>query len=102
MIHVIATIELRPGLRDEFLGEFRAIVPAVLAEAGCLSYGPTLDVASGIGAQPPARPDVVTIVESWEGLDHLKAHLAAPHIVAYRERVKDMVLSTTLSVLEPA
>ena len=102
MIHVIATIELHPGRREAFLAEFRKLVPLVLAEEGCVAYGPTVDVASGISAQPPVRPDVVTVVETWESLDHLRAHLAAPHMLEYRTRVKEMVVKTTLSVLEPA
>ncbi|HEX8203429.1 MAG TPA: putative quinol monooxygenase [Isosphaeraceae bacterium] len=102
MIHVIATIELHAGRRADFLAEFRKVVPPVLAEAGCLEYGPAVDVATDLAAQPPARPDVVTVVEKWASLDHLKQHLAAPHMREYRERVQDMVARTTLSVLEPA
>lgn len=63
MIHVIATIELAPGKREAFLTEFRKLVPLVHQEAGCLDYGPTIDVASGIAAQAPPRNDVVTVVE---------------------------------------
>ena len=102
MIHVIATIELQPGRREEFLAEFRKLVPLVHAEEGCLTYGPAVDVASGIAAQPPVRDDVVTIVETWTSLDHLKAHIAAPHMLDYRARVKEMLVKTTLSVLAPA
>ncbi len=101
MIHVIATIELHPGRRADFLREFHRIVPAVLAENGCVDYGPTVDLETGLSAQLPLREDVVTIVEKWESLDTLKAHLVAPHMVEYRPRVKDMVIKTTLQVLEP-
>ena len=37
--------------RDAFLAEFQRIVPLVHAEAGCLEYGPTIDVPTGIGVQ---------------------------------------------------
>jgi quinol monooxygenase YgiN len=74
----------------------------VRAEAGCLDYGPTIDVASGLSAQPPVREDVVTVVERWEGLEALRAHLAAPHMADYRARVKDFVVRTQLQVLQPA
>jgi quinol monooxygenase YgiN len=102
MIHVIATIELVEGARDAFLNEFRALVPKVRAEAGCLEYGPTVDVASGLAAQQTPRANVVTVVEKWSDLAALKAHLVAPHMEAYRPRVKPLVRSTTLQVLEPA
>ena len=102
MIHVLASIELKPGTRDAFLAIFKANVPAVLAEAGCLRYEPTLDVDTGLPAQGGVRPNVVTIVEAWESLAHLKAHLAAAHMATYRAKVKDLVLGTKLQVVQPA
>ena len=38
MIVVLASIELNPGKREEFLAEFRRIVPLVRAERGCQEY----------------------------------------------------------------
>ena len=102
MLHVIATIELVEGKREAFLNEFRAVVPQVRAETGCLEYGPAIDVASGIPAQGPPRPNVVTVVEKWSDLAALRAHLVAPHMAEYRPKVKPFVRSTTLQVLEPA
>ena len=102
MIYVIATAELLPGCRDKFLAEFHKIVPAVLAEQGCIEYGPTVDAQTDIGPQRPTGADVVTIVEKWESVDALKAHLVAPHMQEYLPKVKDLVKSTTLHILEPA
>lgn len=102
MVHVVATIELRPGVRTRFLGEFQLVVPAVQAEDGCLEYGAAVDVPTGLPVQPPVRDHVVVVVEKWRDLPALQAHLAAPHMTAYRARVKDLVISTTLQVLEPA
>ncbi len=102
MIHVIATVELVEGRREAFLEEFRKVVPLVRAEAGCLEYGAAVDLATGIAAQAPPRPDVVTVVEKWESVAALQAHLAAPHMAAYRPRVKEFVRATRLQVLQPA
>jgi quinol monooxygenase YgiN len=102
MIHVIATIDVVPGKRDAFLAEFRRLVPLVRAEAGCIEYGPAVDVPTGIPVQVPVREDVVTILEKWEGVDALKAHLAAPHMAEYRDRVKNLVAGVRLQVVEPA
>jgi len=101
MVHVIATVELNPGVRGRFLEEFARIVPRVHAEDGCLEYGPAVDVQTGISAQPPLRDDVVVVVEKWRDLPSLEAHLAAPHMTEYRERVKDLVRNLTLHVLSP-
>ena len=51
MIHVIAIITAKPGKRDEVLGDFRANMPAVHAEAGCIEYGPATDAEGGPGAK---------------------------------------------------
>ena len=102
MIHVIATIEVAEGKREAFLAEFRKLVPLVRAEADCLEYGPTVDANSGLSAQGPSRADVAVIVEKWESLDALKAHLQAPHMADYRIRVKDFVRRVSLQVLRPA
>jgi quinol monooxygenase YgiN len=102
MIHVIATITIAPGRRAAFLAEFHRIVPAVLAEDGCLAYGPAVDIASGIPIQPALRADTVVIIEDWRDLPALRAHLQAPHMAAYRERVQGLVQGVQLQVLEPA
>jgi quinol monooxygenase YgiN len=102
MIHVIATIKVKPGMREAYLGILKANVPKVLAEKGCIAYAPTVDVESGIPVQVDLRPDVVTLVESWESLTDLQAHLKTPHMLAYREKVKDIVKNISLHVLTPA
>jgi quinol monooxygenase YgiN len=101
MIHVIATIELQPGQREAFLTEFHQVVPAVLVEAGCLAYGPAVDAQTGIARQTRKGENTVTIIEQWESVADLKAHLEAPHMLAYRERVKDYVAQATLHILAP-
>lgn len=102
MIHVIATIELNPGTRDEFLKHFHNLVPLVLEEKGCISYGPTIDVDAKLDVQIGPRDNVVTVVEAWESVEDLQAHLVAPHMNDYRETVKDMVIDTKVQVLSPA
>ena len=102
MIHVIATIDLNPGARDAFLNEFRKLVPDVHAEEGCIAYGPAIDALTEIPTQAKVGPDKVVIVEKWESLAHLKAHSGAPHMQAYRARVKAYVKGMELRVLTPA
>jgi quinol monooxygenase YgiN len=102
MIHVIATIELVEGHRDDFLREFHALMPKVHAEDGCIEYGPTIDAETKIAAQVPRRPHTVVIVEKWRDLAALEAHLVAPHMTPYRAAVKPWVVATKLQILEPA
>jgi quinol monooxygenase YgiN len=100
MIQVIATIELRPGCRDDFLPVLNENVPRVKAEDGCLAYDPFVDVDSGLPVQGETRPNVVTLVEAWSSLEALHAHLRTPHMAAYREAVKDLVTDVRIQVLK--
>jgi quinol monooxygenase YgiN len=100
MIYVVATTTLKPGCRAAFLVEFKRMVPETLAEVGCISYAPVVDVGETIHPKQVAeRSDVVTVLETWRDLDCLRAHLAAPHMAAYREKVKDLVAAGQLQIL---
>ena len=101
MICVIATIEVVPGRRDELLAATRQIVPKVRAEKGCIEYGPMIDKASGLPAQGPVRPDVVTMIEKWESLAALEAHLKTPHMAEYFQRTENLRRGLSLQILEP-
>ncbi len=77
MIRVVAVITAKPGRRDEILAAFRANVPAVSAEKGCIEYAAHVD-ASGIGPfQTKFGPDTFVVLESWESPEALSAHIAA-------------------------
>lgn len=102
MIHVIATIQLEDGRRDEFLGIFHALMPKVHAEEGCIEYAPTIDIDTGVAVQNMTGENAVTIIEKWESVEHLKAHLTAPHMLDYRQSIQGLVKGVTLNVLRPA
>ena len=101
MIHVVATIELIPGGRDAYLDALRRNIPNVKAEEGCIAYEPTIDIDTDIPVHEKAGEDVVTLLEAWESLDALKAHLQAPHMLSYREDVKDLLSKVSIRVLQP-
>ena len=48
-VHVLAIITAKTGMRDNILEAFRANVPVVHAEKGCIEYGATID-AEGVGS----------------------------------------------------
>ena len=99
MIHVIAIITAKPGLRENVLEAFRANIPAVRAEDGCIEYGPATD-AEGVGSfQTKFGVDTFVVIEKWRDLAALKAHAAAPHMAAYGAKVKDMLASRVIHVL---
>ena len=83
MIHVIAVITAKPGMREKILEAARANVPAVKAEDGCIEYSLTVD-AEGMGSfqtkfgadtfvfdSAPGAGNVDTIADFVPGTDHL-------------------------------
>ena len=102
MIHVIATVELKPGTREAFLAEFAKLIAPVRAEDGCIEYGPAIDAEGVGGFQTRMGPDTFVVVEKWASLDALKAHAAAPHMAAYAAKVKDLIATRVIHVLSPA
>lgn len=102
MIHVIATIDVAPERRAEFLEAFARLTPQVRAEVGCLEYGATVDVPAGLSAQRMAGDGAVVVVEKWQSVAALQAHLDAPHMHAFRGETGAMVRGVSLLVLQPA
>ncbi len=102
MIHVVATIDVKPGMRKPFLEILNSNCTAVRSEDRCILYEPAVDVSTELPPQVAMRENTVTILESWLSLDHLRAHLSAPHMTEYRTRVKDLVEGVSLQVLTPA
>ena len=100
MIHVIASIKVKPDSLSSFIEIFKANVPSVLAEDGCLGYEPAMDLDTGLPVQLK-EPNVVTVVEKWESPEALQAHLAAPHMKDYKNKTEAMVECLTIRVLSP-
>lgn len=101
MIHVLAIITTKPGMRDAILREFRANVPAVHAESGCIEYGPAIDAEGAGNIQTKIGQDSFVVIEKWSSLEALKAHAAAPHMIAYAAKVRDLIASRVIHVLSP-
>jgi quinol monooxygenase YgiN len=101
MIHVIAVITAKPGMREQVLNAFRANVPNVRAEPGCIEYGAAIDSEPVLKFQAALGPDTFMVVEKYQDLDALKAHAGSPHMAAYGAKTKDMVASRTIHILSP-
>lgn len=101
MLTVIAEIRTRPGQhhRQAVLDQFAKLVPVVLQEEGCHGYVPLVDHAAGVSFQSTS-PDSIVMVEQWESVAHLEAHLQTPHMKAYAEAVKGDVLETSIRILQ--
>lgn len=99
MVYVIASIRVKKGRLQDFIEIFKSNVPDVRKEKGCIRYLPTVDINCDL---PPQLLDenVVTVIEHWDSPDALRDHLAAPHMLAYKEKVKDIVADVSIKVLQ--
>ena len=101
MIHVLASITVNASELDTFLEIFKANVPKVLKEEGCVEYSATVDFPTELPIQE-TNPNVVTVVEKWETFAHLQAHFTAPHMLEYKTKVEDVVEEVSLKILKEA
>lgn len=101
MINVIATVQVKEGKRSEFIDLFKKLVPIVTAEKGCIEYFPTIDLPADLPPQN-INENEVTIIERWESLDHLMAHLATRHMAEHMEKEKDLVEKASIKILQEA
>ena len=99
MINIIASIQIKEGRLSEFIEIFKSNIPMVLEEKGCMEYMPTIDVPTGMPPQE-LNANVVTIIEKWDSLEDLKAHLSAPHMLSYKIKTKHLVEKMSIKVLE--
>jgi quinol monooxygenase YgiN len=97
MIHVLAVITTKPGMRAQVLEHFHANMPAVHAEAGCIEYGPVIDTP---GSPAKYGDDTFVVVEKWESADHLKAHAASPHMAAYAAKTKELLANREIHIMQ--
>ncbi|MDO9514479.1 MAG: putative quinol monooxygenase [Syntrophales bacterium] len=101
MITVLASISVKAGKLSDFLEIFKANVPHVRKENGCAEYFPAVDIDAELPGQS-FDENVVTVVERWESPEALRAQAGAPHMLTYREKVKDMVEGVSVKILREA
>lgn len=98
MIHVLAIITAKPGLRAEIIARIEENIPAVKAEEGCIEYRPLTDLSPD--AENGFGRDTVVIVEKWRDEVCLKNHAAAPHMKRYAENVKVFIQKRDVRILK--
>jgi quinol monooxygenase YgiN len=100
MIHAIAAIKAREGERDNLVAAFREILPEVRAKTGCLEYSLALHLRTGFPGQPPFDENEFIIVEKWDDLESLKAHMADPKYQAWFVKLWPLVAGASMQVFQ--
>jgi quinol monooxygenase YgiN len=101
MLHVLAFITAKPGMRDAVLQEFRANMPAVYAEEGCIEYVPVIDIPTFDPFQAELGSDTFVVVEKWASRKRSTPYAASAHMKAYAARTADMIETRVIHVLSP-
>lgn len=101
-VNVIAHITAKPGKRDEVLTAFKANVPAVHAEKGCVEYNAVIDMEGVGGFQAKLGEDSFAVIEKWETMDDLMAHATSAHMKAYGAKTKDLLDKRVIHILTSA
>ena len=76
MIHLIATLTIKPGSLAAVTEAVQPCLKATRAEEGCISYDLHVDVNDDTR---------LVFVERWKDRAALNAHFHAPHLKAWRE-----------------
>jgi quinol monooxygenase YgiN len=100
MVHVIVTMRIKEGQMPAFLAVCAELRPQVIQEQGCIAYDYTRDTVSPRGGQQPVEADRITLIERWESMSALKAHLETPHMKMAGAKMNDMRSSIELRFTE--
>lgn len=98
MIEVITEFSCLPGQRQRVLDAALALQSAVQDEVGCLGYSPLLDVPASLPEQVLDGEGVV-LIEQWQSLKHLHAHLTSPHQLEFESQTAEAVRQVRQRVL---
>ena len=101
VIHVMAVITAKSGMREKILDVFHQNSPTVHKERGCIEYIATSDANNAGELQTKFGDDTFVVVEKWESLGALKDHATSPHMAEYAKKTKDLIESRIIHVLSP-
>jgi quinol monooxygenase YgiN len=87
MIYVIATTQVKPECKDDFIRGHKTCIAETLKEKGCIAYEGHVSVND---------PNLYVVVERWETRDDLTVHSKAPHLKTWREYSTPLRASPTV------
>lgn len=89
LLTVIAFMRAAEGKTEELRAALEALIEPTSKEAGYVNY----DLHQGT-----EDPRFFSFYENWESDEHLDAHLAAPHLVDFANKMGDLLDESGLSV----
>ncbi|GGE22103.1 antibiotic biosynthesis monooxygenase [Aureimonas endophytica] len=92
MLHLIATIRIKPGTKDDVAKAAIPCIEATRKEEGCIRYDMMVDVMDETN---------VTFVEEWESRELLDRHVRSAHVKTWHEAGKPYIVSEHIAVIYP-
>ena len=74
MIVVQVEVIVEPGSASKAVDAVKKMETATRQEAGCLKYAFAVDISDA---------GMIRVIERWESMDAIKAHMASPHMAAF-------------------
>ena len=100
-VYVLCRFDLKPDADvADYTGRTLAVVPTVRAEDGCRMYTLLKDAATDWDKPMRFGERTMWMLEKWDSVDALKAHLETPHMKAFGPTVRPMRTASTFHVLE--
>ena len=90
MIHLIATLHIRPGTTDEVVRLATPCIEATRREDGCLLY----DLHQSL-----TEPSKLVFVEKWESREALERHFREPHLIAWRDAGAPFITEKAIEIV---
>ena len=100
-VYVLCRFDLKPGADiADYTAKTLAVVPTVRAEDGCRMYTLLRDAATDWDKPMRFGERTMWMLEKWDSVDALKAHLDTPHMKVFGPAVRPMRTASTFHVLE--
>ena len=100
-VYVLCRFDLKPDASiADYTNTTLAVVPTVRAEDGCRMYTLLRDAATDWDRPMRFGERTMWMLEKWDSVDALKAHLETPHMKAFGPSVRPMRTASTFHVLE--
>lgn len=100
-VYVLCRFDLKPDADiADYAAKTLGVVPTVRAEEGCSLYTLLKDADTDWDKPMKFGERTMFMLEKWDSVEALKAHLATPHMKAFGPTVRDMRTSSTFHVLE--
>ena len=100
-VYVLCRFDLKPDADvSDYVSKTLAVVPTVRAENGCQMYTLLKDAETDWDKPQRFGERTLWMIEKWDSIEALKAHIDAPHMKAFGPTVRGMRSSGTFHVLQ--